>query len=138
LLVSQGPPPIIPYGSGYLSIRDMAKAGILMTIAAAACVAATQYIERALSLDLGAVHDAPRSRIERVAAVPDPAVAPPPQIAGAPLVTPGQRVSGRRLPDAVEHRAGLVERQSLEPRVAASAEIQMPSARLRMHTGERV
>ena len=29
--------------SGYFSIRDMAKAGILMTVAAAACVAATQH-----------------------------------------------------------------------------------------------
>src|SRR6185369_2730693 len=60
ILVSEGPTTIIPYASGYFSIRDMAKAGILMTIAAAACVAATQYVERKLSLDLGAVHDAPR------------------------------------------------------------------------------
>ena len=138
ILVSEGPTTIIPYASGYFSIRDLAKAGILMTIAAAACVAATHYVERALSLDLGAMHDAPGSRIERVAAVHDAAVVPQHEIAGAPLVTPGQRVSGCRLPDAVEQRAGLVERQSLEPRVAASSEIQMPPARLRMHTDERV
>ena len=38
-LVSQGPTTIIPYGAGYFSIKDMAKAGVLMTIIAAACVA---------------------------------------------------------------------------------------------------
>src|SRR5262245_43265139 len=138
ILVSEGPTTIIPYSSGYFSIRDMAKAGILMTIAAAACVAATQYVERKLSLDLGAVHDAPRSRIEGVAPVHDAAVVPQHEIAGAPLVTPGQRLSRRRLPDAVEHRIGLVDRQSLEPRVPASSEIQVPSACLRMCTDERM
>src|SRR5439155_896174 len=34
ILVSEGPTTIIPYSSGYFSIRDMAKAGILMTVAA--------------------------------------------------------------------------------------------------------
>jgi len=138
ILVSEGPTTIIPYSSGYFSIRDMAKAGILMTFAAAACVAATQYVERRLSLDLGAVHDAPRSRIERVAAVHDAAVVPQDEIAGAPVVTPGQRISRGRLPNAVEHCVRLVERQSLEPRIAASSKVQMPAARFRMHTDERV
>jgi len=138
ILVSEGPTTIIPYSSGYFSIRDMAKAGILMTFAAAACVAATQYVERRLSLDLGAVHDAPRSRIERVAAVHDAAVVPQDEIAGAPVVTPGQRISRGRLPNAVEHCVRLVERQSLEPRIAASSKVQMPAARFRVHTDERV
>ena len=136
ILVSEGPTTIIPYSSGYFSIRDMAKAGILMTFAAAACVAATQYVERRLSLDLGAVHDAPRSRIERVAAVHDAAVVPQDEIAGAPVVTPGQRISRGRLPNAVEHCVRLVERQSLEPRIAASSKVQMPAARFRMRTDE--
>ena len=48
ILVSEGPTTIIPYGSGYFSIKDMARAGIVMTIAAATCVAATQYAARAL------------------------------------------------------------------------------------------
>jgi di/tricarboxylate transporter len=39
ILVSEGPTTIIPYSSGYFSIKDMARAGVLMTIAAAACVA---------------------------------------------------------------------------------------------------
>jgi sodium-dependent dicarboxylate transporter 2/3/5 len=39
VLVSEGPTTIIPYASGYFSIKDMAKAGALMTVAAAVCVA---------------------------------------------------------------------------------------------------
>jgi solute carrier family 13 (sodium-dependent dicarboxylate transporter), member 2/3/5 len=39
ILVSEGPTTIIPYSSGYFSIKDMAKAGVLMTVAAAICVA---------------------------------------------------------------------------------------------------
>jgi sodium-dependent dicarboxylate transporter 2/3/5 len=50
VLVSEGPTTIIPYGSGYFSIRDMAKAGIWMTLAAATCVAATQYAARMVGL----------------------------------------------------------------------------------------
>jgi sodium-dependent dicarboxylate transporter 2/3/5 len=126
ILVSEGPTTIIPYSAGYFSIRDMAKAGILMTIAAAACVAATQWAERTLSLDLRAVHDTPAAGIERVAAVHDAAVVPEHQVAGAPLVTPRQRGVCGRLPDAIEQRVGLVERQPLEPRVAASPEVEMP------------
>jgi sodium-dependent dicarboxylate transporter 2/3/5 len=39
ILVSEGPTTIIPYSAGYFSIKDMAKAGIWMTLAAAVCVA---------------------------------------------------------------------------------------------------
>jgi sodium-dependent dicarboxylate transporter 2/3/5 len=38
ILVSEGPTTVIPYASGYFSIKDMARAGIWMTVAAAACV----------------------------------------------------------------------------------------------------
>jgi sodium-dependent dicarboxylate transporter 2/3/5 len=138
ILVSEGPTTIIPYSSGYFSIRDLAKAGILMTIAAAACVAATQYVERVLSLDLGAVHDAPRSRIERVAPVHDAAVVPQDEIAGAPAMAPGVRIGGRCLPDAIEQRVGLIERQSLQPRVATASEVQMLPLRLRVDTDQRM
>ncbi len=138
VLVSEGPTTIIPYSSGYFSIRDMAKAGIPMTIAAAACVAATQYVERALSLDLGAVHDAPRSRIERIAPVHDASVVPQDKVADAPAVSPGQRISSRRLPDTIEQRVRFLHRQSFEPRIAASSEIEMPPASLLMHADERM
>jgi sodium-dependent dicarboxylate transporter 2/3/5 len=39
ILVSEGPTTIIPYSSGYFSIRDLARAGVVMTVGAAACVA---------------------------------------------------------------------------------------------------
>src|SRR5262245_55651458 len=136
VLVSEGPTTIIPYSSGYFSIRDMARAGILMTMGPAACVAATQYVERMLSLDLRAVHDAPRSRIDRVAAVHDAAVVPQDEIAGAPAMTPGLRIGSSRLPDAIEQRVGIVERQTLQPRIAPSPEIQMLTSCLRVHTDE--
>src|SRR5207237_1312475 len=129
---------IIPYSSGYFSIRDMAKAGILMTVAAAACVAATQYAARTLSLDLGAVHDTPRARIERVAPVHHAPVVPQHQVASGPLVAPGQRVRGGRLPDAIEQRVGFIERQPFEPRVAASSEVEMTAAGFRMNADERM
>ena len=32
ILVSEGPTTIIPYSSGYFSIKDMARAGVLMTV----------------------------------------------------------------------------------------------------------
>jgi sodium-dependent dicarboxylate transporter 2/3/5 len=39
ILVSEGPTSVIPYAAGYFSIKDMARAGLWMTVAAAACVA---------------------------------------------------------------------------------------------------
>jgi sodium-dependent dicarboxylate transporter 2/3/5 len=47
ILVSEGPTTIIPYSSGYFSIGDMAKAGVLMTLIAAVCVAASVDLGRA-------------------------------------------------------------------------------------------
>jgi sodium-dependent dicarboxylate transporter 2/3/5 len=48
ILVSEGPTTLIPYAAGYFSIKDMAKAGIWMTIAAATCVAIAQGVIRAV------------------------------------------------------------------------------------------
>lgn len=50
VLVSQGPTTIIPYSSGYFSIREMAKAGLVMTVAAAAAVALGVAFAQALGL----------------------------------------------------------------------------------------
>ena len=38
ILVTESPTNVLPYSAGYFSIRDMAKVGILMTLAAAVCV----------------------------------------------------------------------------------------------------
>ena len=48
ILVSEGPTTIIPYASGYFSIKDMAKAGIVVTVAAAACVALSVWVNQLL------------------------------------------------------------------------------------------
>jgi len=50
ILVTEGPTTLIPYSSGYFSIKDMAKAGLLMTLGAAASVAVTQYLLRLMGL----------------------------------------------------------------------------------------
>lgn len=41
ILVTESPTNVIPYAAGYFSIRDMAKAGVLMTLVAAVCVTAS-------------------------------------------------------------------------------------------------
>ncbi len=38
ILVTESPTNVLPYSAGYFSIRDMARVGIVMTVAAAACV----------------------------------------------------------------------------------------------------
>ena len=38
ILVTESPTNVLPYSAGYFSIRDMARVGIWMTLAAAACV----------------------------------------------------------------------------------------------------
>jgi sodium-dependent dicarboxylate transporter 2/3/5 len=50
ILVSEGPTTIIPYSSGYFSIRDMARAGVYMTVLAAACVAVSVALNEWLRL----------------------------------------------------------------------------------------
>ena len=49
ILVSEGPTTVIPYSSGYFSIKDMAKAGVVMTVLAAASVALSVLANRALA-----------------------------------------------------------------------------------------
>jgi sodium-dependent dicarboxylate transporter 2/3/5 len=46
ILVSEGPTTIIPYSSGYFSIKDMAKAGVVVTVIAAASVAVSVLVNR--------------------------------------------------------------------------------------------
>ena len=38
ILVTESPTNVLPYSAGYFSIRDMARVGIWMTLAAAVCV----------------------------------------------------------------------------------------------------
>ena len=41
ILVTSTPTNVIPYAAGYFSIKDMAKAGLIMSVAASACVTAS-------------------------------------------------------------------------------------------------
>ncbi len=41
ILVTESPTNVLPYSAGYFSIRDMAKVGVWMTLAAAVCVTAS-------------------------------------------------------------------------------------------------
>jgi solute carrier family 13 (sodium-dependent dicarboxylate transporter), member 2/3/5 len=50
ILVSEGPTTIIPYSSGFFSIKDMARAGVYMTVIAAACVATSVALNAWLRL----------------------------------------------------------------------------------------
>ena len=52
ILVTESPANVVPYSSGYFSIGDMARAGTVMTVAAAVCVTVTM-------LGVGALVGAP-------------------------------------------------------------------------------
>ena len=49
ILVTESPTNVIPYSSGYFSIRDMARAGIIMTFCAAVCVTISMFVANALT-----------------------------------------------------------------------------------------
>ena len=48
ILVTESPTNVVPYSAGFFSIRDMAKSGILMTLAAAVCVAVSIAVVSAI------------------------------------------------------------------------------------------
>ena len=50
ILVTEGPTTLIPYAAGYFSIKDMAKAGVVMTVGAALAIALTQYLYRLVGI----------------------------------------------------------------------------------------
>lgn len=49
ILVTESPTNVVPYSSGYFSIRDMAKAGVPMTLLAAVCVGVSMLINGGIS-----------------------------------------------------------------------------------------
>jgi sodium-dependent dicarboxylate transporter 2/3/5 len=53
ILVTETPTNVIPYSAGYFSIKDMAKAGIWMTLAAACCVTISILVMGALTGSYG-------------------------------------------------------------------------------------
>src|SRR3984957_9392137 len=93
---------------------------------------------RPITLYLGAVHDAARRSVERIAPVHHAAIVPQDQIAGSPLLIPGEFVARRVLPQRVEQRLAVGERKTGDIGVAAAAEIQRLSARHRMGADNRM
>ena len=49
ILVTESPTNVLPYSAGYFSIRDMARVGIVMTLAAAVCVTIAVVTVRAVA-----------------------------------------------------------------------------------------
>ena len=49
ILVTESPTNVVPYSSGYFSIRDMAKAGVPMTLLAAVCVGVSMLVNGAFA-----------------------------------------------------------------------------------------
>ena len=50
ILVTESPTNVLPYSAGYFSIRDMAKVGVGMTVAAAACVTLSIAVVRLIGV----------------------------------------------------------------------------------------
>src|SRR5260370_13695615 len=90
------------------------------------------------ALDLGAVHDAPGSRVEGIAAVHRAAVVPQNEVAQPSVIVPGQVVAGRVRQNLVEQRLGFGERESIDISIAAAAEIKALATRFGVRADERV
>ena len=91
-----------------------------------------------LALDLGAVHDAPAARVERIAPMHGAAIVPQHQIADAPDVLPGELRPVDEAPQLVEQRLGVRERKPEQIGVAAPAEIEHAPAGIGMRAHQRV
>src|SRR5260370_39488415 len=75
------------------------------------------------ALDLGAVHDAPGSRVEGIAAVHRAAVVPQNEVADPPAIVPGQLLAGRVRPNLVQQSIGVGAREVIEISLEAAVEI---------------
>src|SRR4029077_5140850 len=76
------------------------------------------------ALDLGAVHDAPRIGVERIAPMHGAAIVPQHQIADAPHVLPGKFRPRHIAPQLVKQSFGRREVKPGDIGVAAAAEIE--------------
>src|SRR5262245_17866445 len=103
-------------------MRRLAPLGppALAMIAAAARQAKRGSRRPRFALDLGAMHDPARIRVEGVAPVHSAAVVPEHEIAHPPDVFPGEFASADELPQLVEKRFRLREREPYQVGVAAA------------------
>src|SRR5262249_39377644 len=84
------------------------------------------------ALDLGAVHDPARARIERIASMHSAAIVPKDKIAYAPDVLPSEFRPIDEAPQFVEQRFGICQLEPDQIGVAPTAEIQHPPTRVRV------
>src|SRR5258707_10088356 len=83
-----------------------------------------------VTLDLGAMHDPSRLRIERVAAVQDSEIVPHQHIAYLPLMAHGEPLLRRMRPQHVEQRLAVGDTHPSHVAVRPAAKKQNLSARL--------
>ena len=94
--------------------------------------------ERTIALDLGAMHQPSRIRVEFIAAVQDTAIVPHDEIADAPLLIPGEFGLARVFPQCIEQGFAVSEVKALDVGVAAAAEKQRLAAGDRMGADDRM
>jgi hypothetical protein len=85
-----------------------------------------------LALDLGAVHNAARIRVERIASVHGAAIIPHDEIADAPNVLPCKFRSINETPKFIEKRLRITKLESDQIGIAATAEIEHASGGVRV------
>src|SRR5882762_2246250 len=105
---------------------------------AAACTLIWNSGARPIGLDLGAVHEAPRVRIERVAPVQRAAVVPDQHVAHLPLLAEGELALSRVRPQFVEQRFALDQFHADDIAVAPPPEKEAGAPGLGMRADERV
>src|SRR5262245_55046061 len=91
-----------------------------------------------LALDLGAVHDAARIRVERIAPVHGAAIIPHDEIADAPDVLPCKFRSINETPKFIEKRLRITKLESDQIGIAATAEIEHASGGVWVRAYERM
>ena len=90
------------------------------------------------ALDLGAMHDAARRRIERIAPMHGTAVIPQHEIADPPGMFPGELRACDEVPQFVEQCLGLRKLEAYQIRIAPAAEIKHAPPGVGMGADQRV
>src|SRR5690242_21854336 len=93
---------------------------------------------RCRTLDLRAMHDAPRRRIEGIPAVHRGTVVPEHHVARAPAMRPDVARPRRTGPELVEERFRLGELETKDVGVAAAAEIEIAPSGIGMDADQRM
>src|SRR5882762_11914698 len=117
------PPPTSGTATPNTSTRSIASFSRVSEIRrGATCALIWNSGARPIGLDLGAVHEAPRVRIERIAPVQRAAVVPDQHVAHLPLLAEGELGLSRVGPQLIEQRFALVQLHADDAAVAPAPE----------------